>query len=84
MNVLLSVKEVYIDAAFEILREEVLTIHKDYFKKLGNYYNLLFALFVSILIIAEMLVSCILVNKLSTAIIKMYHVVLLIPFSGRT
>lgn len=49
-----------------------------------NYYNMLFGLFVSMLSVFQLAVGFILVKKLSKQIIKIYHVVLLVPFSGRT
>jgi hypothetical protein len=45
---------------------------------------MLFGLFVSMLTIFQIVVGFILVKKLSKQIVKIYHVVLLVPFSGRT
>lgn len=45
---------------------------------------MLFGLFVSMLSVFQLAVGFILVKKLSKQIIKIYHVVLLVPFSGRT
>jgi hypothetical protein len=45
---------------------------------------MLFGLFVSLLTVFQIIVSLIFVKALSLQIVKMYHVVLLIPFSGRT
>jgi hypothetical protein len=45
---------------------------------------MLFGVFVALLTIGQTIVTLILVKKLSKEIVKMYHVVLMIPFSGRT
>lgn len=83
-NELITLNQIYMRSAFEYLRNEALSIIQNYFKKLNNYYNLLFGLFVTFLSIFQIIVSAILVKKLTQQIVKIYHVVLLIPFSGRT
>jgi hypothetical protein len=52
-------------SAFEYLRNEALSIIQNYFIKLNNYYNLLFGLFVTFLSIFQIIVSAILVKKLT-------------------
>ena len=51
---------------------------------MNSYYNMIFGIFVSILSVSLILIQLKLVSVLTKQIIKMYHVVLLIPFSGRT
>ena len=83
-NELITLNQIYLRTAFEYLRDQALAIIKNYFSKLNNYYNLIFGLFVSLLSVFQIIVSAVLVKKLTLQIIKIYHVVLLIPFSGRT
>eukprot|EP00347_Sterkiella_histriomuscorum_P015972 403354991 len=83
-NDLISLHEIYLKTTFEYLREESLKIIQGFFEKMNSYYNMLFGMFVGILSITQLLIQTQLVKKLSRQIIKMYHVVLLIPFSGRT
>lgn len=66
------------------MRSESLKIILGFFDKMNSYYNMIFGIFVAILTIFQVTVYMYLVDKLSIQIIKMYHVVLLIPFSGRT
>jgi hypothetical protein len=83
-NHMLTLNQIYMRRAFEYLRTSALSITQSYFRKLNTYYNMLFGLFVSFLTIFQIVVSLFLVKALSHQIVKMYHVVLLIPFSGRT
>ena len=83
-NQMLTLNQIYMRSAFEYLRTSALSITQTYFKKLNTYYNMLFGLFVSFLTVFQIVVSLFLVKALSHQIVKMYHVVLLIPFSGRT
>lgn len=55
-----------------------------YFDKLNSYYNMIFGIFVSALSIFQLVVTVYMVKRLSLQIVMIYHVVLLIPFSGRT
>ena len=45
---------------------------------------MIFGIFVGLLTLGQTIVILVLVKKLSKEISKMYHVVLMIPFSGRT
>lgn len=83
-NEMLTLNQIYMRSAFEYLRTSALSITQSYFRKLNTYYNMLFGLFVSFLTVFQIVVSLFLVKALSHQIVKMYHVVLLIPFSGRT
>lgn len=84
VNELISLHEIYIQTAFERIRADALVIIQDYFAKLNRFYNMLFGLFVSLLSLFQILVTFYMVKKLSLQIVMIYHVVLLIPFSGRT
>lgn len=83
-NEILTLTEIYIGTAFELIRQDALQVIQGYFDKMNRYYNMLFGLFVSLLSLFQLAVTFILVKKLSKQIIMIYHVVLLIPFSGRT
>jgi hypothetical protein len=45
---------------------------------------MLFGMFFGLLFMFQLFVSLYLIKRLSAEIVKMYHVVLMIPFSGRT
>ena len=83
-NELISLNEIYLQASFELIRSESLTIIQDYFTKMTNYYNMLFGIFVCLLSLFQVFVAAYLVKRLSKQIVMIYHVVLLVPFSGRT
>lgn len=83
-NQMLTLNQIYMRSAFEYLRTSALSITQSYFRKLNTYYDILFGLFVSLLTVFQVVVSLFLVKALSHQIVKMYHVVLLVPFSGRT
>jgi len=83
-NEYVSLKEIYVDVSVEIMRSRSLEVIESYFRGLVDIYNLIFAIFVVVLLIVEVLVLLYLVPSISTSIVKMYHVVLLVPFSSRT
>ncbi len=64
-NELITLNQIYLRTAFEYLRNEALAIIKNYFNKLNNYYNLIFGLFVSLLSVFQIIVSAVLVKKLT-------------------
>ena len=81
---MITLNEVYLSSTFQQMKVDAMSIIQSFFLKLNFYYNMIFGIFVSLLTIFQILVTFVLVKQLSKQIVKMYHVVLLVPFSGRT
>ncbi len=48
-NEILTLLEIYIGTAFELMRRDSLQVIQGYFDKMNRYYNMLFGCFVSLL-----------------------------------
>jgi len=79
-----TVKDIFMDDAFEELKDSIIDIIKQFVRKLFNIFDILFALFVSVCFVIVTMGVFYFINSLQKLTIQIYHIVLLIPYGQRT
>ncbi len=79
-----TVKDVFVDDALVYMREESVKNIKSYMTYLFRILDGLFVLFLMICCFGMLFGVWMLIRKIQQRIIKIYHVVLLIPYGQRT